>query len=388
MSSNELSYKSRSGMALIALVALATAALAVALAAPAHAAAGKGSAAIVLAAHNKGRTLSGQGVTVIAAAPAVRQNKTLTLPIAAVDPGSAASASAEGVLRFKHGKRSAWVSELRFDLAGGTLVGKLGKETMPIFWLGATPNVDQSSGAVSLDKGKLLLTGKAAKALKAKLGLNRALARKGVGMAWLAAQADPTHAAAQALVSGQASWGVLASWRAYILGNFGPGSIGSMAVDGGATASGALTDPATVFGFPAAGGSFERGLYGATDRLSLRTAGSVIFAKPGHCIIEVKLSDLELTIDGPNSSIGLDSIYDIDTPAGMSCTDEPAVPSSDVDFATLDTSGVTPSYSADGKTITWSEVPATLTAAGAKAFGAGYPEGQALDPVTITATVG
>ncbi len=195
----------------------------------------------------------------------------------------------------------------------------------------------------------------------------------------------PSHAAAKAIVGGDADWGVLASWRAYVLGQQGPpSSIGTISTGEGATSTGTLTEAGSFFSFPNAGGSYEKGLGGATDRMTVQTQGNVVFAKPGHCIIEVKLSNLELTIDGADSSIALDSVYDIDTPAGMSCTDQPAVPTADVEFATLDASAVTPTYSAGGKTITWSAVPAKLTAAGAAAFGSTYPAGQELDPVTIS----
>jgi hypothetical protein len=309
----------------------------------------------------------------------------VTLPIADVEPGSQASATAAGWLRFAHGKRALRLSDLRFDLTAGTLVGKLGKAQVTAFRLGALAGVDGTSGSVALSKGKLSLTGELAKALKNKLGLQLALARKGVGGVSLAAKADPTMAPARTVVSGSAGWGVLTDWRQYVLGNFGPGSVGTIATAGGAS------NPASAgsfFAFPAGGGTFEKGLYGAADKLTLTMQGSVTFAKPGHCIIEVKLANLKLTIDGANSSIALDSVYDIDTPAGMTCTDQPAVPTPGVAFAKLGVSGVSPTYSADGKTVTWANIPATLTAEGAQAFGAGYPAGKELDPVTISVGLG
>jgi Htaa len=379
--------KSRTGRVLAALVALAGAAALIAV--PASAAPGQGTATLVLAKHDEGRTLSGQGVKVIAGPPATKPATTLALPIVDVDPGAKASATANGWLRFKRGKKSVRLGKLRFDLATKTLSGKLGKENIDAFELGATASVDSATGAVSFEDAKLRLTPEAATALREKLGLERALRRDGVGMAWLAAKANPAHAAAQTVSSGVANWGVLASWRTYVLGSFGPGSVGTIATADGATASGALTDPATIFGFPAASGTFEKGLYGASDKLALKAKGNVTFAKPGHCIMEMKFADLELTINGTNSSIALDSSYDIDTPAGRSCTPQPPVATPDVAFASLDLSGVTPTYSADGKAITWTAIPASLTAAGSAAFlGGKYKEGQALDPVTITVGIG
>jgi hypothetical protein len=281
------------------------------------------------------------------------------------------------------------------------LNGKLGDQEIVVFQLGAPAQVNAALGSVSLSGGKLRLTAAAAIVLKQQLGLERALVRKGVGVLWLSAQANPGKPAnprklaplnptrvAYPVVSGEADWGVLASWRKYILGNFPPGSAGTITTADGATEHGTLSEPSGYFGFPETGGSsFERGFDGATDRLVLQTEGSVTFAKPAHCIIEVELVDLVVTLDGASSSIALDSVYDIDTPPG--CTDQPAVPSSDVTFASLDLSGVTPVYSPDGKTVTWSAIPATLTAEGSAAFGLPqYKEGQALDPLTVTVDLG
>ncbi len=63
-----------------------------------------------------------------------------------------------------------------------------------------------------------------------------------------------------------------------------------------------------------------------------------------------------------------DYSYDIDKFNGMGCNDKPGVLAPGTKLATLDTSGVAPTYSTDGKTISWTAVPATLTAAGAVPF--------------------
>jgi hypothetical protein len=366
------------------------------IAAPSEqAAAAHGSAEVRFAQHAKGRTLSGQGVKVLAGSPAQQAGSAVTLPISTVESGATAVTS-DGSLRFKRGKRGVVLSALRFDLAAGTLSGRLGERDIAVFRLGAPAQIDAAAGRALLSGGKLRLTAKAASVLKQRLGLKRGLVRKGVGVLWLSAQTTPGNPApvspdkpkptrvAYPVVSGQADWGVLASWRKYILGNFPPGSAGTITTADGATEHGTLSEPSGYIGFPDTGAStFERGFDGATDRLVLQTAGSVTFAKPMHCIMEVELADLVVTLDGASSSIALDSVYDIDSPPG--CTDQPAVPSSDVTFASLDLSGVTPVYSPDGKTVTWSAIPATLTAEGSAAFGLPqYEEGQALDPLTVT----
>jgi hypothetical protein len=375
----------------VALVAVAS----LSVAASAQAAAGQGTADIRFAQHSKGRTLSGQGVKVIAGAPALKNGKILSLPISTVEAGAPAAAGSDGWLRFKRGKRGVVFTSLRFDLTAGTLNGSLGGESIAVFRLGAPAQVDPATGRVALSGGNLRLTAEAAGALKQQLGLERALARKGVGILWLSAQASiapkpqplsppaPTRVAVP-VESGEIGWGVLASWRNYVL-NVPPA--GTITTADGATANGSLSAPTGYIGFPRATGgtaTFEQGLHGATDGLVLQTEGSVKFAKPGHCIVEVKLADLLVTLDGADSSIVLDSVYDIDTPP--TCADQPAVPTDDVDFASLDPSGVAPVYSDGGKTVTWTGIPATLTAEGSTAFGLSgqYEPGQALDPVTVT----
>lgn len=369
----------------LALVAAAT----LVVAASAQAAAGQGTADVRLAEHAKGRTLSGQGVKVIAGAPARKDGNVLSLPISTVAPGSPASAGSDAVIRFQLGKRSAVLSGLRFDLTAGTLNGRLGSQELAVFRIGAPAQANPASGKVSIGGGALRLTAAAADALEQQLGLERALVRKGVGMVWLSAQANPTRVAVPVL-SGDADWGVLASWRKYVLGMFGPPqSVGTITTADGATANGNLAEPSGYFDFPAGPGTFEKGLYGAADKLVLRTQGSVTFAKPFHCIMEVRFSDVVVTLDGANSSLRLDSATDIDTPEGMTCGPQPPAAYTDVTFATLDLGGVTPTYSPDGKTVTWSAIPATLTAAGSAAFvPSRYPAGQALDPVTITVRTG
>lgn len=380
------------------LLALASAGSLLLAAGTAEAASGQGSAEIRLAQHEKGRTLSGQGVKVLAGSPARRKGRFLSLPISSVEPGASASASSDGWLRFKRGKRGVVLSALRFDLAAATLSGKLGGREIAVFRLGSPAQVDAGAGRVALSAGSLRLTGEAATTLKQRLGLRRALRRKGVGRIWLAAEATSAKPApvkpaparvAMPVLSGEIGWGVLASWRKYVLGNTPPGSAGTITTADGADEHGTLSEPSGFFDFPmAAEATYERGLHGASDRLMLQTQGSVAFAKPMHCIIEVRLADLLVTLDGANSSIVLDSVYDIDTPPG--CTQQPPVATDDVTFASLDLSGVAPVYSGDGKTVTWSAIPAALTAEGSAAFGLGgqYKEGQALDPVTVTVGLG
>jgi Htaa protein len=380
--------KSRAVAALAALAA--TVAGAALLASPAAAASADGEAFLKPAQHDKGRTLSGQGVAIVAGSGATAANAMLSLPLSSLE-GTTAGTSAS--LSFERGKKSVSLTAISFDLAKGTLNGSLGGKQQAVFNLGGA--VTTHPGGFSLQGGKLSLTATAAAALKQQLGLERALVRRAVGMVWLSAQLTPATGAApatpvapagpRAVSAGNVDWGVLASFRKYILGNFGPGSVGTITTEGGATANGVLSEPSAFFSLPASGGSFDQ----ASGQLGLATAGALVFAKPGHCIMQVRFSGIEVDLAGAASKLVLDANHDIDSPAGKTCVDKPAVATDDVDFASLDLSAVAPTYSADGNTATWTAVPATLTAAGEAAWGMGAPylAGKALDPVTITANL-
>lgn len=374
--------KSRAGAALAALAA--TVAGAALLASPAAAANAGGEAFLKPAQHDKGRTLSGQGVAIVAGSGASAANGMVSLPLSSLEGTTAGTSTS---LSFERGKKSVALTAISFDLAKGTLNGSLGGQQQAVFNLGGA--VTTRPGGFSLQAGKLSLTAPAAAALKQQLGLERALVRRAVGMVWLSAQLTPatpatpvTPAGPRTVTSGNVNWGVLASFRKYVLGNFGPGSVGTITTEGGATANGLLSEPSAFFSLPATGGNFNQ----ASGQLGLTTAGALVFAKPGHCIVQVRFSGIEVDLAGAASKLVLDANYDIDSPSGMTCTDKPSVATNDVDFASLDLSAVAPTYSADGSTVTWTAVPATLTAAGEAAWGMGAPyvAGKALDPVTIT----
>ena len=384
-----MNRKRRSRTALY-LAAMAAAMTAVAVqAAPALAAAGSGTAAINVASHSKGRTLSGQGVKLLAGEGATGTGGKLSLPIAELNPGTQASAQSAGTLKFKRGKKALTLTGIRFELNTASLVGKLGGVEMPVFRLGGTPAVNGVTGSIGLSESQLKLTEEAASALKQKLGLAKALRSDGVGMLWLSAQAFPTYAAPQPVVSGSVSWGVLASWRKYVLTDSpapGPPDTGEVTLSDGATSNGDLIEPSGFVSFPAVGGTFQKGLYGAADKLTLKTQGAVDFAKPMHCIDEVLFSGIQIKIDGGAAALSLDAKNEIGKFNGMACEAQPPVPTAGVLFATL--GQVTPAYS--GNTVTWSAIPSTLTAAGSTAWGVGPPyiAGKALDAVSITVGLG
>lgn len=153
----------------------------------------------------------------------------------------------------------------------------------------------------------------------------------------------------------QLSWGVKSSFVNYIESNVAKGQIDT---GGGVSRTGA--------GFTWTNGS------GSLDESGQGTwsfAGFVHFT--GHDdVLNVTLSNLRVRVDGPNSGM---LIADIDS-HDMDGND---VGGKNIEMATLAFSSV----SAAGGTAT-----AAFTAAGARAFAGFYEAGEALDPLTVTAS--
>lgn len=178
------------------------------------------------------------------------------------------------------------------------------------------------------------------------------------------------YAAPAAVTGGSLSWGVRQSFRNYITGPIGAGTITTA---GGATQAGGNG----VFTFPITGGSSDAGV------ADVASAGSVRFAGH-HGILDVQLSDVRVAVAGGQGSIVVDAVSNefIDT-----VTQGNPISYDDATFATLDLSGVTPAVS--GNSITYANVPATLAADGSQILGSGnfYAAGEAIDPVTFSITV-
>jgi hypothetical protein len=111
------------------------------------------------------------------------------------------------------------------------------------------------------------------------------------------------------------------------------------------------------------------------DALDLRFSGSVRFTGHGG-VLDTTIANPRVVIDGDRAVLLLDV-------HGTTQAGDP-VEQTGVEFAELDLDGAT--RTDDGELRTLADVPATLTAAGAAAFGT-YPEGEALDPLTVVATV-
>jgi len=154
------------------------------------------------------------------------------------------------------------------------------------------------------------------------------------------------------LSAGALSWGIKSSFISYVTG---PIANGSVSVYGGAGYSGGLVH-------------FPQGSADAFDRASgngtVGYRGTVAFTGH-HGELDLAFTDPVITVSGASGSLSVVS-------GGSRIT-----------LATLAIGSGSRSVDASGA-ITWSGVPATLTAAGATAFAGFYGAGTALDPVTFT----
>ena len=94
-------------------------------------------------------------------------------------------------------------------------------------------------------------------------------------------------------------------------------------------------------------------------------------------ILDLKISNPRVQVNGGSGTLVVD-VVSSDMEGNKST-------STGVTFATLDLSG---KKSTSGSTLTWTGAPATLTAAGAKAFAGFYDAGTALAPVTFSFPIG
>lgn len=168
-------------------------------------------------------------------------------------------------------------------------------------------------------------------------------------------------ASAATVTGGTVEWGVKDSFRTYIVGPIAQGSIS--VADGATQAAGN-----GVFAFPVSGGAHDAG---AT---AVDAGGSVHFT--GHAgQLDVVVSNISVSVTGTSGTLFADVTS---LPLGGSTPTN----YSNVGLAALDLTAATTTPGTG--TVTVSNVAATMTAEGAPAFAGFYPEGTALDPVTLT----
>jgi hypothetical protein len=366
------------------------------------------------------KSLRAERVKLTATAPATAQARRISLPVVGLAFGSTAGAAAAptatlrlgGGIKLTAGRRTARWTGLTITLGGRNARLAAGGRTL--FTIdAATLRLDRAAGTVKLTGAPIALTRKGAAALEKRLRRDD-LTAGAFGRLTLdarAATAPPPGPAPQqpqprpddpapnpdpyaslcpigpgagpgappgptsppaaapsltnpvAVTSTTADWGFRAAFRGYVGSGDGRPPIRAL-------------DPATInpdgaFHFTGTEGRYETG----TDRASLDAKGTIVFCYPGH-FFRITIGNPTIAFDGAASRITLDvSTNQRGTYHGTRR----------VDFATLDLTGIVPERTNEGKTITWRNVPARLTADGATAFGGFYPPGTALDPITVTA---
>ncbi|UQX00937.1 HtaA domain-containing protein [Streptomyces sp. RerS4] len=182
--------------------------------------------------------------------------------------------------------------------------------------------------------------------------------------------ASTAHAAGRTVQGGRLDWGIKSSFQSYVTGPVAKGSFQLKA--GAATVGGSL------FRFHSANGSYAPD----TGEFSASFSGGVSFQ--GHRKPD-GVNELDMTVSRPTVKIsgGRGTLYvDVSSKA----KDTGAVSSeSQVPFATLGLGGI--EMRGAGSPFVLTNVPATLTEQGAKAFAGYYAAGAQLDPVSLSADV-
>ncbi|MEW2029932.1 HtaA domain-containing protein [Streptomyces roseifaciens] len=185
-----------------------------------------------------------------------------------------------------------------------------------------------------------------------------------------AAPADGNADGARTVSGGRLDWGIKSSFQSYVTG---PIAQGRWDLQGGAATIGGGR-----FRFHSAKGGYEAG----TGAFEAGFSGGVHFT--GHKKPDGSY-ELDLTISRPTVRIkdGSGTLY-ADMSSKAKGTGE-VTQASQVPLAALDLKGV--DMRGAGTAVTLANVPATLTADGAKAFAGYYTAGTALDPVALSADV-
>ena len=239
-----------------------------------------------------------------------------------------------------------------------------GGQPIPILRSTKRASVDPVAGSVRLAGSGLKLTARSRQVIHRRFGVH--IEHGAAGTGGLGAQASPELAPPVALAGGHIDWGMSNDWRQFIVGSQGGGASGESVTGAGAKKFNDFQQEG-FYEFPFASGTFEDGLYGEADRYSLQAGGAMTFTKEGR---SWTFADPLIKFQGETGELFVNI-------GGAT-----AVP-----FATLAVGSVSPTLSADGKSISWQAVPVVLTAAGAAAWGR-YKAGEPLDPVSFSATFG
>ncbi|MEU9028228.1 HtaA domain-containing protein [Streptomyces sp. NPDC048383] len=182
--------------------------------------------------------------------------------------------------------------------------------------------------------------------------------------------ATAAHAASRSVQGGRLDWGLKSSFQSYVTG---PIAKGGFTLRGGAATVGG-----SLFRFHSANGSYDPD----TGEFTAAFTGGVAFQghrKPdGAYELDMTVSRPTVKISGGGGTLYLD--------VSSKAKDTGAVTQqSQVPFATLGLRGI--NMKGGGSPLTLTNVPATLTEQGAKAFAGYYRAGAQLDPLSLSADV-
>ncbi|MEU4272827.1 HtaA domain-containing protein [Streptomyces sp. NPDC026092] len=182
--------------------------------------------------------------------------------------------------------------------------------------------------------------------------------------------ATAAQAAGRTVQGGRLDWGIKSSFQSYVTG---PIAQGNWNLTGGTATVGG-----SQFRFHSAQGSYDP----ATGALTAGFSGGVRFLghrkSDGTHELDLTISRPRVRIEGGRGTLHADM-------ASKAKGSGQVTTSSQVPLASLDLSGI--DMRGGGSPISLTNVPATLTAQGARAFAGYYTAGTPLDPISLTVDV-
>lgn len=375
----------------------------------------RGATTMLLGAGKSAEALAGAGVKISGSGAAVttaasRGRVWVEAPVKDVTVSTERSVvSLAGSLVFSKGSKRAVVGQLSVAVRDDqtTVRGRLGGSAVSLFTVNGPAEVDPQVGTVEFTGSGTRLTPGAARTLARRFGIVSLPAAR-MGSSWTYAQAafedpygelcslpatsktagnlpearpapaigNPTPASGQAI-----SWGFRDQFRSYL--HFLPGGQGVMqGFEGGSVTPGS-TPPFVPLGFnwTFRSGEFDAGSTSvATDRAVLEGSGTIVLCHKTQ--FRVNLSNPAIVIDGLKAQL----VFDVDSNVLGNW-----IPTQRIALADLITSEGTRTQ--DAGSITWTNVPVSLTEAGSDALRLApfsptfrYQAGQLLKALTFTVT--
>ncbi|EYT80770.1 hypothetical protein CF54_23515 [Streptomyces sp. Tu 6176] len=183
-------------------------------------------------------------------------------------------------------------------------------------------------------------------------------------------QAPAAQAADRAVQGGRLDWGIKSSFQSYVTGPIAKGSY--------SLTQGAATVGASTFRFHSATGSYD----GSTGAFRAAFSGGVHFTghrqAGGGYQLDLTLSRPTVRVAGSSGTLYVDVVSKAKGTGAVTT-------SSQVPFASLSLAGI--DMRGAGTSVALNNLPATLTAQGARSFAGYYTAGTPLDPVSLSADV-